>query len=79
MKGVKSRDMARDKFIGLCMQFLKEERPNFIQAWKNMGVSADFNLIYSTIDAHSRRISQWSFLDLYKKGRLYRKDAPAMW
>jgi len=79
MKGVKSRDMARDKFIGLCMQFLKEERPNFIQAWKNIGVSADFNLIYSTIDAHSRRISQWSFLDLYKKGRLYRKDAPAMW
>ncbi|HLF53565.1 MAG TPA: valine--tRNA ligase, partial [Candidatus Nanoarchaeia archaeon] len=28
---------------------------------------------------HSRKISQWSFLDLHKKERLYRKDAPSMW
>lgn len=78
-KNVKSKDMPRDKFIEICMQFLKEEKPAFIQDWKNIGISADFNILYSTIDSHSRRISQWSFLDLYKKGRLYRKDAPAMW
>ena len=53
--------------------------PKFTQDWKNIGISCDFNLSYSTINDHSRRISQWSFLDLYKKGRMQRKDAPAMW
>jgi len=50
-----------------------------VQDWKNIGISCDWNLSYSTINDHSRKISQWSFLDLYKKERVYRKDAPAMW
>ena len=78
-KGIKAKDMPRDKFIELCLEFLKTERPKFIQDWKNIGISCDFDLLYSTIDEHSRRISQWSFLDLYKKGKLYRKDEPSMW
>jgi valyl-tRNA synthetase len=78
-KGVRSKEMQRADFVELCMKFLKEERPKFIQDWKNIGISCDWNLAYSTIDNHSRRISQWSFLDLYKKKRMYRKDAPAMW
>lgn len=76
---VKAKEMPRDKFIELCLDFLKEELPRFRQDWKNIGMSCDFDISYSTIDAHSRKISQWSFLDLYKKGKLYRKDAPAMW
>jgi len=78
-KGVKAKDMPRSDFIKLCMDFLKTEIPVFVQDWKNIGISCDWNLKYSTIDDHSRKISQWSFLDLYKKGRTYRKDAPAMW
>ena len=76
---IKAKDMPRDEFIKLCIEFLKKELPNFIQDWKNIGISCDWDILYSTIDAHSRRISQWSFLDLYKKRRLYRKDAPSMW
>ncbi|MDP3881711.1 MAG: valine--tRNA ligase [Nanoarchaeota archaeon] len=78
-KGIKAKDMPRNEFIKLCLDFLKEELPKFTQDWKNIGISCDFNLSYSTINEHSRRISQWSFLDLYKKGRMQRKDAPAMW
>lgn len=78
-KSVKSKEMSRENFIKLCMDFLKEERPKFIQDWKNIGISCDWEVLYSTIDAHSRRISQWSFLDLYKKGRMERRDAPSMW
>jgi valyl-tRNA synthetase len=36
-------------------------------------------LNYSTIDDYSRKISQKSFLELYKKGRIYRKKGPVMW
>ncbi|MFH1787432.1 MAG: valine--tRNA ligase [archaeon] len=78
-KRIKSKEMSRDKFIKLCMDFLKEELPRFIQDWKNIGISCDWNVYYSTIDEHSRRISQWSFLDLYRKKRMERRDAPAMW
>jgi valyl-tRNA synthetase len=79
IKNVKSKNMSREAFIKLCMNFLKEELPAFIQDWKNIGISCDWNIYYSTINEHSRKISQWSFLDLYKKKRMYRKDAPAMW
>ncbi len=78
-KEVKAKEMPRSEFIKLCMDFLKDELPVFIQDWKNIGISCDWNLRYSTIDEHSRKISQWSFIDLYKKERMYRKDAPAMW
>jgi len=78
-KNVRSKEMSRSEFVELCMKFLKEERPKFIQDWKDIGISCDWNLSYSTINAHSRKISQWSFLDLYKKRRAYHKDAPAMW
>jgi valyl-tRNA synthetase len=76
---VKSKDMPRAEFIKLCMEFLKHERPKFVQDWKDIGISCDWDILYSTIDDHSRKISQWSFLDLHKKNRVYRKDAPSMW
>ena len=78
-RGVKSKEMPRDDFVKLCVDFLKEETPHFIRDWKDIGISCDWNFTYSTINEHSRRISQWSFLDLHDKGRMYRKDAPAMW
>jgi valyl-tRNA synthetase len=53
--------------------------PAFVHDWKRIGMSCDFKLAYSTINEHCRRISQWSFLDLQKKGRVYRKNAPALW
>jgi valyl-tRNA synthetase len=74
-----SRDMSREDFINLCLNYLKKELPLFIQDWKDMGISCDFEKSYSTINEHSRKISQWSFIDLFKKKRVYRKDAPAMW
>ncbi len=78
-KNIKSSEMQRTEFTRLCMEFLKDELPKFIQGWKNIGISCNFKKIYSTIDSNSRRISQWSFIELYKKKRIYRKEAPFMW
>src|SRR3989344_7107707 len=78
-KGIMAKDFSRQEFINLCTDFLKKELPEFIQDWKRIGLSSDFNIYYSTINNNSRKISQWSFLDLYKKDRAYRRDAPAMW
>lgn len=79
LKNVKGSKMDRKEFIKLCEQTLNELLPAFIADWKRIGISCDFTKSYSTIDANCRRISQWSFIDLFRKGRAYRKEAPALW
>ena len=79
LKKVKSKKMERKDFIKLCNETLDEIRPDFVQGWKNIGMSCDFNIFYSTINDHCRRISQRSFIELYKEGREYRKESPTIW
>src|SRR3989344_1957498 len=68
LKNVKSKSMSRAEFIELCLKTLKEIKPAFIQDWKDLAISCDYSIYYSTIDKNSRKISQQSFLELYKKG-----------
>ena len=80
MKNVKARDIDREKFRNLCMETLDNElRPKYVADWKRIGMSCDWDIFYDTIDEHTRKISQRSFIQLYKQGREYRKDAPTMW
>ena len=79
IKKVKGTKMKRKDFTRLCLETLKEIRPSFIQDWKNIGMSCDFNVYYTTINEHCQKISQKSFIDLYKAGREYRKRTPFMW
>ncbi len=76
MKNVKGSKMDRTEFINLCLKTLEEIRPGFVQDWKNIAVSADYSLFYSTIDSHCRKISQKSFLELYRINRIYKRKAP---
>ena len=78
-KKVNLRKIPREEAIRICLEYLEEERPKFIQDWKNIGMSCDFNIKYSTIDDHSRKTSQKTFLELIKKGLAYRKEGPIMW
>jgi len=57
----------------------KQFQPEYLRDWRAIGISCDWDILYSTIDDNCRKISQWSFLDLFKKNRVYRKDAPSMW
>jgi valyl-tRNA synthetase len=74
LKSVKSKDMSRTKFISLCLETLKEITPSFIQDWKDLGISCDYNIYYSTIDSASQKISQNSFLELYNSGLIYKEE-----
>jgi len=78
-KKVSARMMGRKEFRKLCHDTLENElRPAYISDWKQLGISCDFDVKYSTIDPHCQKVSQKSFLDLYKVGRQYRMEAPAM-
>lgn len=78
-KGVKAADVGREKFVAMCLELTERYEREFRDFWQSLGLSVDWNENYSTIDPRSQRISQRSFLDLYRKGRVYRKDAPTLW
>ena len=78
MKNVKGQFMKRKEFVDLCLKTLNEIRPDFVYDWKRIGISADYSVFYTTINEHCQIISQRSFLELYKMGRIYKKKAPIM-
>ncbi len=79
LKKVKSTKMEREDFIKLSLETLKEILPKFVQDWKDLAISCDYSKIYSTIDDESRKISQKSFIELYKKGEIYKEEFPTIW
>jgi len=79
LKKVKSKEMPRSEFIKLCLKTLKKITPDIIQDWKNLGMSCDFNINYSTIDDNTQKISQKSFIELVKKKEIYKKEFPTIW
>ena len=79
INNVKSKNMSRAEFISLCLNTLKKETPTCIEDFKILGISADYDIYYSTIDDHSRKISQKSFIDLYKNKLIYRTKVATPW
>ncbi len=78
-KKVDLRRVERKEAVKIVQEYLSENRNNFIQDWKNVGMSCDFDLSYSTIDNHSQKVSQKSFLELFNKGLIERRKGPVMW
>jgi len=79
LKKVKSTAMGRAEFIKLCQNTLTTINKEITQSCMNLGMSCDFHNPYATIDPHCIKTSQLSFIQLHKKGLIYRKDAPSIW
>ncbi|KKP35913.1 MAG: Valine-tRNA ligase [candidate division TM6 bacterium GW2011_GWF2_32_72] len=69
----------RSDFIKLCEEETKTTEKEFENLWQTMGLSVDWNSCYSTISAPVRKISQESFIRLFEKGFVYRKEEPALY
>jgi valyl-tRNA synthetase len=74
-----ARRISRKNFIELCIALTAEDEKAFKALWQRLGLSVDWELEYSTIGDLSRRLAQWSFLDLYRKGEVYQVEAPTLW
>jgi len=74
-----ARRISRKNFIELCLALTAEDEKAFKALWQRLGLSVDWGLEYSTINARSRRLAQWSFLDLFRKGQVYQVEAPTLW
>jgi valyl-tRNA synthetase len=76
---VRGHNLTRSEFIKLCLQESKEMGIQFSELWKSMGLSIDWTKVYSTISDHARKVSQESFIDLYKKKLVYKQEEPALY
>jgi len=76
---IKASEVGREVFIEKCLQISQEAEKDYQVLWQRLGLSIDWRYTYRTIDDFSRRISQISFIDLYRKGFVYRQEAPAIW
>lgn len=73
------RLVSRRNFIELCDVLTKIDERAYLELWQRIGVSVDWQQTYATIDSHSQRTAQFSFLDLYDKGHVYQNFAPTLW
>ena len=71
--------LGRTEFIKLCLKESHNSEKEFETLWKRMGISADWSETYSTISPLAQKVSQQSFIDLYTKGFIYRKEDPALY
>ena len=78
-EGVSVQQIGRQAFIERCLAVSAAAEKEYEALWQRLGLSIDWRQTYRTIDERSRRISQWSFLDLFRKGLVYRQQAPAIW
>ncbi|MBU0722434.1 valine--tRNA ligase [Patescibacteria group bacterium] len=71
--------ITRSDFIKICLKETEIGAQTYKNLWDSLGISVDWTKTYSTIGPLATKISQWSLLDLYKKGALYRSEAPVLW
>lgn len=78
-RGLKAYTVSREEFSKMCMETVDKYEKDFKDLFISMGNSADWSLAYHTVSPECQKSSQMSFLDLYKKGKVYYAEAPALW
>lgn len=76
--GVRAHELGRTEFINLCLKETQQTEHHFEQLWRRLGFSMDWRKSYTTIGKSVRALSQGSFIELYRKGFIYRKEEPAL-
>ena len=77
--GVRAADMPRAEFVALCLAETQRTAGRYEDLWRRLGLSVDWSLRYSTIDARCQRTAQASFVALHEAGYLRRAQDPILW
>ena len=79
VKKTRARDVQRSEFVSMCEDVIEEAESQFKDLFQKIALSVDWSQLYQTISPESQKISQMSFLDLYHKGHIERREAPTFW
>jgi valyl-tRNA synthetase len=71
--------VSRRNFIELCESLTEVDERAFEEMWRRIGLSVDWNHLYTTIGADARTASQRAFLRNLARGEAYVSEAPTLW
>jgi valyl-tRNA synthetase len=71
--------VSRRNFVDLCGELTHIDEQAFERMWRQVGLSVDWNYLYTTISEDSRRTSQRAFLRNFARGEAYLSEAPTLW
>ncbi|MFM8267857.1 MAG: valine--tRNA ligase, partial [Ilumatobacteraceae bacterium] len=71
--------VSRPNFVELCREITHIDEQAFEHLFRTLGLSVDWELLYTTIGERARRVSQRAFLRNLARGEAYQQDAPTMW
>ena len=71
--------ISRKNFIELCHELTAVDEVAFENLWRTLGLSVDWNTLYTTISTEAQRISQLAFLRNHARGEAYLSEAPTLW
>ncbi|MFP5416961.1 MAG: valine--tRNA ligase [Actinomycetes bacterium] len=71
--------ISRRNFIELCHELTAVDEQVFEDLWRHLGLSVDWDMLYTTISEHAQRTAQRAFLRNYARGEAYLSEAPTMW
>ena len=78
-EGITAKNLPRSEFVEKCIRTIAKYEKEFKDLWQSLGFSVDWSLQYETVGPLARRISQRSFIELFKSGKAYMKESPVLW
>ena len=71
--------ISRRNFVELCHELTAVDEKVFEDLWRHVGLSVDWDTLYTTISDEAQRIAQLAFLKNHERGEAYLSEAPTMW
>ncbi|RLG83001.1 MAG: valine--tRNA ligase [Thermoprotei archaeon] len=75
---IASTPEGREEFLKLCREFLDHAENEIVKIWRKMGCGFDY-WRSGTDSPEYRRITQATFIELYKRGLIYEAERPVNW
>jgi valyl-tRNA synthetase len=71
--------ISRQNFVELCLRLTAVDEQAFENLWRHLGLSVDWQRVYTTISPYSQALSQRAFLRNFSRGEAYLAVAPTLW
>ncbi|MFT3851412.1 MAG: valine--tRNA ligase [Ilumatobacteraceae bacterium] len=71
--------VSRPNFVELCKRLVADDEVAFEELFRRLGLSVDWDYLYTTIGDETIRTSQAAFLRNLARGEAYQHEAPTLW
>jgi valyl-tRNA synthetase len=79
VNGIKASEVPRQEFVRMCSEFAEKYIGEMTTQFEMLGESMDPSIYYQTDAEYYRRLTQISFIRMYKKGLAYKGHFPVNW